>query len=120
MARNFDGSVEAYVAPIAKTVKIRGDKDPRFSGSGNVFTNESVNDLYNTMLSAAEKLGVTVSVFCPDIEKGRKGGYTVAELKALDMDVYNVQLKSGYYGPYVAVLKPSENDGKAVAKTLVL
>ena len=74
MARTFDGTVEAYVAPIAKTVKVRNHT------AGTAFTAENVNDLYTTMVDAAEKHGVTVSVFAPDIEKGRKGGFSVAEL----------------------------------------
>ncbi len=115
MARTFDGTVEAYVAPIAKTVKVRNHT------AGTAFTAENVNDLYTTMVDAAEKHGVTVSVFAPDIEKGRKGGFSVAELQALDMSEYSVKLLAGRYGAYVAVLK-DDADSQQVsgAKTIVL
>ena len=49
MARTFDGTVEAYVAPIAKTVKVRNHS------AGTAYTAENITELYGVMLSAAEK-----------------------------------------------------------------
>ena len=114
MARTFDGTVEAYVAPIAKTVKVRNHS------AGTAYTAENITELYGVMLSAAEKHKVTVSVFCPDIEKGRKGGFTVAELKALDTDKYQPKLLGGRFGAYVAVLADDDKSVSTGAKTIVL
>ena len=114
MARTFDGTVEAYVAPIAKTVKVRNHS------AGTAYTAENIADLYSVMLSAAEKHNVTVSVFCPDIEKGRKGGFTVAELQSLDMEKYSAKLLGGRFGAYVAVLADDDNSVPTGAKTIVL
>ena len=49
MARTFDGTVEAYVAPIAKTVKVRNHS------AGTAYTAENITELYGVMLKAAEK-----------------------------------------------------------------
>jgi len=120
MARTFNGNVEAFVAPIAKTVKIRSENDPRYTGEGNVFTADKADELFKAMVSAGEKYSIPVSVFAPDIEKGRKGGFTVAELQSLDMEKYSAKLLGGRFGAYVAVLADDDNSVSTGAKTIVL
>ncbi len=121
MARTFDGNVEAFIAPIAKTVKIRSENDPRYSGEGNVYTADKASELFTAMMDAGKKYSVPVAIFAPDIEKGRKGGFTVDELSKLDMAEYSVKLLTGRFGAYVAVLKDDANKSSApVAKTIVL
>lgn len=121
MARTFDGNVEAFKAPIANTIKIRSENDPRYSGEGNVYTADTADDLFNTMMDAGKKYSVPIVVYAPDIEKGRKGGFSVAELSKLDMDVYSVKLLTGRFGAYVAVLKNDPTRASnSVAKTIVL
>lgn len=97
-------TVEIYVAPKAKIVKIRDHT------VGTPFKADKADKLLRTMIDAGTKYQIPVSsIFCPDIEKGRKGGFRVNELTRLDMTQYNVRLLQGKFGPYVAVLHKTAN-----------
>jgi len=116
----YSGSVEVIRKPLAKVMDVRDDKNEQYSGEGQTFNAENASDCYNLMLEGAKRFNVPVKVFCPDLEKGRKGGFTLDELSTLDMSQYTPKLFAGRWSAYMALLKHDETKTSEGNKTVVL
>tara|TARA_R100000773_G_C4213804_1_gene112819 strand:+ start:492 stop:857 length:366 start_codon:yes stop_codon:yes gene_type:complete len=116
----YSGSVEVIRKPLAKVMDVRDDRNDQYSGEGQTFNAENASDCYNLMLEGAKKFNVPVKVFCPDLEKGRKGGFTLDELSTLDMSQYTPKLFAGRWSAYMALLKFDDTKTSEGNKTVVL